>query len=496
MAMEGSSTLCNAVIMSKPKAPFLRRWMAAYSGFSDADWSGASMAKPHSLWRNGDPDISVLDDHAWFYPKWDTRNYGLMTLWLGKSWWDIDRSYGVHFIHWQHSKKGEWHLRLDPDLVRSIDTPLFCKIRHFFDNLDGDGHFSVPAASNPNCSIAWMSTTANHPTGLLANYDFYHDDDDRKWIDSSGNNLHGWAPNGTRLHRDPLTGTTERTFDQGSWAALPVPADWDARVGAVSVIIKLDSQAWHSRPSPPPSWNRPASWWPKRTSAWVIWKLRVGKRGAIDLSLEPSHHVEQSPTIRFRWTRSAADDVSWGHSLDWKISDKRYAIHRILMPNQGVLSSPPPFPRAIALASADALTSLAKLLDARQHSLVLSWDRVEQQIITLSLDDSLIAAASVDAFHRPLIGKELWINARDWETTDSGFRGSFLGLATYSRADTLTDPLENHMASAQHQSLRSFALLPRGDLARFLLLTIPSATAIVCLSRRRRRQMCAFPRCL
>ena len=326
MALEGSSGICNAVIMTKPRAPFLRRWMEHYAGFRDSNWSGLSVIKPFKMWKAGDPDITVLDDHAWFYPVWDNYNYGLMTLWLGKSWWDIERNYGVHFWPWQRDP-GPPYLRLNPSDTRLIDTPLFCKIRHLFDDLDGDGYQSLAPEKNANCSLTWMNSTAPHANGLLSDYRIGSDDDNRKWVDSSGNNFHGWAPNGTVLiHSD--TGDSPpritRNFTTGSYAVLPVPADWDVRTGAISMSFSFDNASWVSRD--PKKWQQVAvDWWRNRGKEWLLWKIRFAQAGAMDLSLERSRGNSTEPMLRLRWIPETMfrNHLTDSESLDWQVSDPR-----------------------------------------------------------------------------------------------------------------------------------------------------------------------------
>ena len=328
MALEGDSGLCNAFIMTKPRAPFLRRWMKEYASFEDSNWSGLSVQKPFQMYKAGDPDITVLNDHAWFYPMWDNSNYGLMTMWFGKSWWDIDRNYGVHFWPWQRDP-GPPHLKLNLEDARLIDTPLFCKIRHLFDDYDGDGYRATAPEKNANCSLTWMNNTAPHANGLLSDYQFTLDNDDRKWVDSSGNNLHGWAPNGTRLtysHAIGSAANNTRNFTRGSYAVLPVPADLDIRTGSVSMSFDIDKAEWESK-APKPWLQAAQDWWRNRAKEWVLWKIRFADAGAIDLSLEQSRDTAMQPMLRLRWVPEmlGGNYLTEKESLDLRITDSRYA---------------------------------------------------------------------------------------------------------------------------------------------------------------------------
>lgn len=92
----------NAVIMSKPGSPFLHCWMQAYEEFSNSEWGHMTNWLPHDMFPAGEPDLSLLDDHAWMYPKRYSEADKvalphLSQMWIGKSWHDIEYSHGVYF---------------------------------------------------------------------------------------------------------------------------------------------------------------------------------------------------------------------------------------------------------------------------------------------------------------------------------------------------------------------------------------------------------------
>ncbi len=163
-------------------------------------------------------------------------------MWLGKSWWDIEVNYGVHLWHWDAMPVPRLFSK---DVVREIDTSFFCAIRKLFDDFGGDGYISTPVKEDRNCLVVWMETLVPHAQGLLASYDFSEDSSDAKWVDTSGNHLHGWAPNGTAIIHQPDE-SVERHFSAGSYAVLPVPADYDARVGTIHIGIRFDGHEWAS----------------------------------------------------------------------------------------------------------------------------------------------------------------------------------------------------------------------------------------------------------
>ena len=114
-------------------------------------------------------------------------------MWIGKSWHDIDRSYGLHFwaFEAEGGSKRPIGVDLSPDMVRSIDTPLFCRMRKLFDNVDG--YFSTTWQKNPNCTVSWSKDQRENTHRLFADYHFKDDTSDMKWVDTSGYRNHGWA---------------------------------------------------------------------------------------------------------------------------------------------------------------------------------------------------------------------------------------------------------------------------------------------------------------
>ena len=132
LAPEGAP---NWLIMSKPQSPFLKRWMDAYPS-SDRSFSHLATLTPYEFFKDRDPDLHVLGGHTWFYPLASDPDGDktLKKLWFGKSWFDIEESYGTHVWHW----KEEFRELITPEVVRAVDTPLFCRLRDLFEGL-GDG---------------------------------------------------------------------------------------------------------------------------------------------------------------------------------------------------------------------------------------------------------------------------------------------------------------------------------------------------------------------
>lgn len=295
MAKEKGIGLCNAMIMSKPRSAFLRRWMKKYTIFNEWIWNFHSGILPYLMYALGESDLTVLDSHTWFYPMWGDSSHGMYTLWLGKSWWDIDVNYGVHLWHWGDTPIPKLFSK---DVVREIDTPFFCTVRKLFDDFGGDGYISTPVQHDANCSTVWMNGLAKNPHGIFASYDFSTDTNDAKWIDVSGNHLHGWSPNGTTITHRPGE-PVSRYFSTGSYAVLPLPVDYDARVGTISMRIKFHGLG--------------------QLSEVLLVKLRLENGRNVLISLVRGV-LDRSTRVRFQWT---ADSLLsrlkgfGGETVDW-----------------------------------------------------------------------------------------------------------------------------------------------------------------------------------
>jgi len=65
--------LCNAIIVSRPDAPFLQRWFSTYRTFNETgtEWAEHSVAMPWELALTYPEEVTVLNSRAMFYPLWD-----------------------------------------------------------------------------------------------------------------------------------------------------------------------------------------------------------------------------------------------------------------------------------------------------------------------------------------------------------------------------------------------------------------------------------------
>ncbi|GJD69990.1 glycosyltransferase [Methylobacterium gnaphalii] len=73
---DSASGLCNAVMLSRPNAPFLEHWISHYDYFRstgrDDLWDYHSVKLPGILMTKYPEDIKVLDYRSFFFPLWNT----------------------------------------------------------------------------------------------------------------------------------------------------------------------------------------------------------------------------------------------------------------------------------------------------------------------------------------------------------------------------------------------------------------------------------------
>lgn len=367
MGRQWETQLCNALIMAKPKAPFIRQWLEAYETFSDDEWDYHSGIVPLMLYDSG-AEVTILDPHAWFDPPPGRGLHNITKLWFGQSFWDIDINFGVH--QWRYHSRTE--SLLTPDSVREIDAPFFCRISHLFDDVDGQ-HDTADWRSNPNCTVAKMESLVNRPTtGLMASYDFSHDTT-QKWIDSSGNKLHGWDPYGTGLLSD--NGQLVREFRKDTFAVLPVPHDYDCRAGTVESDILF--QVGHS----------------ENDTLVRFLQLRFDETATLVLRFR-----------RMKFTKLAIVQAEW--ASDWD-GDQTFNY-----------SSSVPI----------------SLFDDRYHTLRFAWDRKGNNRLAVQIDGLFVLDEQISPLIDQLATSELWLNgAREWDI-DGGLRARLRYLKVYSEA--------------------------------------------------------------
>lgn len=88
--------LCNAVMMSMPRSPFMREWLSRYAYFNDTCWNCHSVWLPTHLARNMMPEhVHMLDTTGgtFFSPGWHREDLELL---YGSGDYDFSDSYAMH----------------------------------------------------------------------------------------------------------------------------------------------------------------------------------------------------------------------------------------------------------------------------------------------------------------------------------------------------------------------------------------------------------------
>ena len=66
--------LCNAVIMARPKAKFIKTWLESYKNFKASEWNYHSVILPKAMSKETPNQICELAPHAFFWPTWTARH--------------------------------------------------------------------------------------------------------------------------------------------------------------------------------------------------------------------------------------------------------------------------------------------------------------------------------------------------------------------------------------------------------------------------------------
>ncbi|GAA5962346.1 hypothetical protein JCM3765_002948 [Sporobolomyces pararoseus] len=72
------SGLCNAVVLARPYAPFITRWLDQYKTFDPSSWAGHSVTLPWQLAQQHPDEITVLNKYAFFWPLWHEDHLNLI----------------------------------------------------------------------------------------------------------------------------------------------------------------------------------------------------------------------------------------------------------------------------------------------------------------------------------------------------------------------------------------------------------------------------------
>ncbi|KAG8532452.1 uncharacterized protein KY384_002329 [Bacidia gigantensis] len=355
----------NWMIMSKPQSPFLMRWMEEYA--EEKDFATLATVTPFEFLKNRDPDLRVLDGRTWFYPLASSLDgdSSLKKLWFGKSWYDIADVYGTHLWHWSEAFRN----LITPELVRTIDTPLFCRLRGLFDGVGGVK--SLPWDQDENCNVTIIPDLSIKEGRLFLDYQARGDREGIKMLDQSGHNNHGWAVNGTQLYRG------YRTISENSFAVMPVPVGWDARVWTLHTKLRVDPSCL------------------KSTEATGLIKIRMDDEKELLIQLRTESN---GPALDIHWESTKQDKYHKNEDFSW-------------------ISAP----------------KLAPLTEAA-HDLTISFDRRDNGSVAVYLDGEDAGGEDISLIYSPKIGQEIWLNSRHWDNLDTGFRGELYRFTMFADA--------------------------------------------------------------
>lgn len=109
--------LCNAVILARPEAAFLRRWLESYKSFSAKEWNRHSVIVPWQLAQADLEQIHIVDYQQFFWPMYWTKQLKAFFVNSGSTF--CSRSYCVHL--WE-SLTWRFLRQLTPARVWALDS--------------------------------------------------------------------------------------------------------------------------------------------------------------------------------------------------------------------------------------------------------------------------------------------------------------------------------------------------------------------------------------
>ncbi|CAG8582102.1 17972_t:CDS:2, partial [Racocetra persica] len=118
--------LCNAVIISRPFAPFLTRWIQGYKNFDDSNWNSHSTRLPYQMSKEYSYDIHVLNKTAFFWPTWLEEHLQLV---FKSNDYNFSNQYAYHM--WAVKSYNETLRNLSPITIKNVETSFNRAVRKF-----------------------------------------------------------------------------------------------------------------------------------------------------------------------------------------------------------------------------------------------------------------------------------------------------------------------------------------------------------------------------
>ncbi|KZO94521.1 glycosyltransferase family 32 protein [Calocera viscosa TUFC12733] len=124
--------LCNAVIVARKDAPFLKRWLATYESFDSSVWAGHSVAKPWELALLYPRELTVLGTRAMFWPLWRGEDIDMVHVpsKADDSGWEFFKSGQLTYHAWE-SLAMKYLEPLTPSLVLKGESSFTRMVRAF-----------------------------------------------------------------------------------------------------------------------------------------------------------------------------------------------------------------------------------------------------------------------------------------------------------------------------------------------------------------------------
>jgi Glycosyltransferase sugar-binding region containing DXD motif len=134
--------LCNAVIVARPHAAFILRWIDSYAEFHVGEWNEHSVVHPKDMANEHPAEVCLLSPHAFFWPTWTARHIRwihepLSKIEAEKFEQTLSENKGsiyrgqLAYHAWNSLAWGRYMWRLTEDVVKSEDTRFNLMVRRF-----------------------------------------------------------------------------------------------------------------------------------------------------------------------------------------------------------------------------------------------------------------------------------------------------------------------------------------------------------------------------
>jgi predicted SAM-dependent methyltransferase len=150
MGVEENVGLCNAVILAKPNAEFLKKWYTEYRNFDPNNWNNHSVVLPLKLAQQNPGNIHIEDPYSFFWPLysnptllWEIRNRRVPFLRRCKNWLEqiiLNQSYCIHL--WSQLWWNRYLKDLSPEYIKNTDNLFSRACIKFIETPDGKSNLA------------------------------------------------------------------------------------------------------------------------------------------------------------------------------------------------------------------------------------------------------------------------------------------------------------------------------------------------------------------